>query len=165
MQQTQVGSLCWEDPWRREWLPAPVFLPGESHGQRSLVGYSPWGHKQWGTTEPLTLSLSPLYQICGLQIFSTFPQVALSFLKIVSIAVQKLFNLMQYHLFNFAFVVSAFCVVSKKIIVKTNDKTLFPCVFFQKFFSITKSIFVSGVRQDPSSFLCMWLSGFPGISC
>ena len=29
-------------PWRRKWQPAPVFLPGESHGQRSLVGYSPW---------------------------------------------------------------------------------------------------------------------------
>ena len=32
-------------PWRRERLPTPVFLPGESHGQRSLEGYSPWGHK------------------------------------------------------------------------------------------------------------------------
>ena len=33
-------------PWRRAWQPTPVFLPGESHGQRSLVGYSPWGHKR-----------------------------------------------------------------------------------------------------------------------
>ena len=33
-------------PWRKEWLPTPVFLPGESHGQRSLVGYSPWGPKR-----------------------------------------------------------------------------------------------------------------------
>ena len=33
-------------PWRREWLPTPVFLPGESQGQRSLVGYSPQGHKK-----------------------------------------------------------------------------------------------------------------------
>ena len=30
-------------PWRRKWQPTPVFLPGKSHGQRSLVGYSPWG--------------------------------------------------------------------------------------------------------------------------
>ena len=37
-------------PWRREWLPTPVFLPGKSHGQRSLVGYSPWGHKELDTT-------------------------------------------------------------------------------------------------------------------
>ena len=34
-------------PWRRKWQPTPVFLPGECHGQRSLAGYSPWGHKSW----------------------------------------------------------------------------------------------------------------------
>ena len=34
-------------PWRREWQPTPVFLPGEFHGKRSLAGYSPWGHKSW----------------------------------------------------------------------------------------------------------------------
>ena len=38
-------------PWRRAWQPTPVFLPGESHGQRSLAGYSPWGHKGLDTTE------------------------------------------------------------------------------------------------------------------
>ena len=32
--------------WRRKWQPTPVFLPGKSHGRRSLVGYSPWGHKE-----------------------------------------------------------------------------------------------------------------------
>ena len=36
-----VGKIT----WRREWLPTPAFLPGEFHGQRSLVGYRPWGHK------------------------------------------------------------------------------------------------------------------------
>ena len=36
-----VGNI----PWRRKWQPTPVFLPGESHGRRSLVGYSPWGRK------------------------------------------------------------------------------------------------------------------------
>ena len=35
-----VLSLGWEDPLKRKWQPTPVFLPGESHGQRSLVGYS-----------------------------------------------------------------------------------------------------------------------------
>ena len=38
-------------PWRRAWQPTPVFLPGKSHGQRSLVGYSPWGHKEADMTE------------------------------------------------------------------------------------------------------------------
>ena len=37
--------------WRRKWQPTPVSLPGKSHGQRSLVGYSPWGHKESGMTE------------------------------------------------------------------------------------------------------------------
>ena len=38
-------------PWRRKWQPTPGFLPGESHGQRSLAGYSPWGPKESDTTE------------------------------------------------------------------------------------------------------------------
>ena len=42
-----VGKI----PWRRKWSPTPVFLPGESHGQRGLVGYSPWAHKESDTTE------------------------------------------------------------------------------------------------------------------
>ena len=41
-------------PWRRAWQPTPVFLPGEFHGQRSLVGYSPSGHKESDMTERLT---------------------------------------------------------------------------------------------------------------
>ena len=57
-----VGKI----PWRRKWQPAPIFLSGKFHEQRSLVGYSPWGHKesdmiesrtthcQW--TDPLALS-------------------------------------------------------------------------------------------------------------
>ena len=40
VQETEVQSLGGKMPWRREWLPTPVFLPGEFHGQRSLVGYS-----------------------------------------------------------------------------------------------------------------------------
>ena len=39
-------------PWRRKWL---LFLSGESHGQRSLAGYCPWGHKESDTTEQLSM--------------------------------------------------------------------------------------------------------------
>ena len=46
VQETWVLSLGWEDPLEKEWLPTPVFLPGEFHGWRSLAGYSPWGHKE-----------------------------------------------------------------------------------------------------------------------
>ena len=38
-------------PWKRKWQPTPVFLPGKSHGWRSLAGYSPWGLKELDMTE------------------------------------------------------------------------------------------------------------------
>ena len=41
--------------WKRAWQLTPVFLPGKSHGQRSLAGYIPWGHKEWDKTGQLTL--------------------------------------------------------------------------------------------------------------
>ena len=63
IQEMQIQSLGQEDPQRRAWQSAPVLLPGEVHGQRSLVGYSPWDHKEPDTTERLTLSLLlPLYK-------------------------------------------------------------------------------------------------------
>ena len=46
-----AGSILGKIPWRRAWQPTPVFLPGESHGQRSLVGYSSWRCKELDTTE------------------------------------------------------------------------------------------------------------------
>ena len=50
IQETQVHSLSLENPgkipWRREWLPTPVLLPGETHERRSLAGYSLWGCKE-----------------------------------------------------------------------------------------------------------------------
>ena len=53
-----VGKI----PWRRKWQSTPVLLPGKSHGQRSLVGYSPWGRKELDTTERLHFHLSLLVQ-------------------------------------------------------------------------------------------------------
>ena len=56
MQKTWIQSLGEEDPLEKEWQPTPVFLPRESHGQRSLADYSPWGRKESDTTERLTLT-------------------------------------------------------------------------------------------------------------
>ena len=59
-QNTGVGNLSllqgfdpWvrKIPWRSKWLPTPVFLPGEFHGERILACYSPWGHKELDMTE------------------------------------------------------------------------------------------------------------------
>ena len=52
-----VGKI----PWRRAWQPTPVFLPGESHGQRSLVGYSPWGYKESVTSKHSTVQCVYVY--------------------------------------------------------------------------------------------------------
>ena len=46
-----VQSLGWEDPLEKDMATTPVFLPGESHGRRSLVGCSPWGGEESGMTE------------------------------------------------------------------------------------------------------------------
>ena len=61
-----VGKI----PWVRKWQPPPVFLPGKSHGQRSLAGYSPWGCKESDMTEQLSkdtlwgwCSYHPLWQM------------------------------------------------------------------------------------------------------
>ena len=51
VQETQVQCLGQELPWRRKWQPTPVFLPGGFHEQRSLVDYSPWGHKESDASE------------------------------------------------------------------------------------------------------------------
>ena len=45
-----VGKI----PWKRKWQPTPVFLPGKSYGQRSLMGYNPWSHKELDMSEWLT---------------------------------------------------------------------------------------------------------------
>ena len=54
-----ASLLTWagKSPWRRKWQPTPVFLPGNSHGWRSLVGYNPWGRKELDTTEQLHFHL------------------------------------------------------------------------------------------------------------
>ena len=51
---TELNSLF----WRRQWQTTPLLLPGKSHGQRSLVGCSPWGHKELDTTEQLHFHFS-----------------------------------------------------------------------------------------------------------
>ena len=55
MQESRVRSLGWEDLLEKEMATTPIFLPGESHGQRSLAGYGPWGRKELDTAERLVL--------------------------------------------------------------------------------------------------------------
>ena len=48
-------------PWRRKWQPTPIFLPWKSNGQRSVVGYSPWGRKELDTTEHTHTQTQPIF--------------------------------------------------------------------------------------------------------
>ena len=59
MRETWVQSLGQEDPLKKEMATTPVLLPGKFHGWRSLVGYSPWGHKESDTTERLHFTARP----------------------------------------------------------------------------------------------------------
>ena len=51
LQRCKFDPWMGKIPWRRQWQPTPVFLPGKFHGQRCLVDYSPWSHKESDTTE------------------------------------------------------------------------------------------------------------------
>ena len=57
-------------PWRRKWQPTPVFLPGKSHGPRSLVGYSPWGHKESDMTEQFHFHLQTVVEVVKIMVTS-----------------------------------------------------------------------------------------------
>ena len=120
--------------WRRAWQPTPVFLPGEFHGQRSLAGYSPRGHKELDTTEWLSLthvSILDCLVSCGILwvfkrciwlytlywiyacIFSSFGMLTFHFV------VEKLkFDLIL--VVNFCFCFCVFSLVSRKITIRTN---------------------------------------------
>ena len=56
MRETGVQPRVGKIPWKRKWQPTPVFLSGEFHGRRSLVGYSPWSRKESDSTERLHFS-------------------------------------------------------------------------------------------------------------
>ena len=66
LQCGRLGFNPWvkKRPWRREWQSTPVFLPGEFHGQRRLMSYSPWGHRESDTTEQLKVSLQFISTCC-----------------------------------------------------------------------------------------------------
>ena len=63
MQDTRFNPWVGKIPWRRAWQPKPVFLPGESHGQRSLAGYGKWSCKELDMTKQLTHTFLILYLV------------------------------------------------------------------------------------------------------
>ena len=98
-------------PWRRAWQPTPGFLPGESHGQRSLVGYSPRGHRELDRTEPVptSLSTSVSFSVPVNFLFVSFFSLFRRVVKCFQIILQELFVdkerdlLPTWHRFCFSF--------------------------------------------------------------
>ena len=76
MRETWFNPWVRKTLWRRKWQPTPVLLPGKSHGQRILVGYSRWGHKELDMTE-----CSLFYTMIS-GIFPNFPYILLLLTKI-----------------------------------------------------------------------------------
>ena len=82
-----VGKI----PWRRKWQPSPVFLPGKSHGQRSLVGYCPLGHKESDTTKGLSTHTHHVASVSlNLEQFSVLLLWSLTVLKSAGFSFWKL---------------------------------------------------------------------------
>ena len=99
MRETRVQSLGQEDPLEKEMAPHSILLPGKSHGQRSLVGYSPWGHRESDTTERLhshvhfrrcSVILAPFVEelkFLPLKCFFTFVKMWTYFFEYISVSV------------------------------------------------------------------------------
>ena len=81
-------------PWRRKWQPTPVFLPGKFHGQRSLVGYSPWGNKESDMTEHSTHTAFFMVQFSH-PYMTTGKTIALTIWTFVSKVMPLFFNMMS----------------------------------------------------------------------
>ena len=93
MQCRRPGFNSWvrKIPWRRKWQHNPVFLPGEFHGQRSLVGYSPWGHRvghDWATNTHTTggqsIGASASASVFPMNIQGWFPLGLTGFISLLS---------------------------------------------------------------------------------
>ena len=77
-QRLEFNSWVGKFPWRRAWQPTPVFMPGESHGQRSLAGYGPWGSQHvrhnWATEHAHDTEKHSVTQSVASQITNQCPQ-------------------------------------------------------------------------------------------
>ena len=128
-----LGDPCVRKiPWSREWLPPAVLLPGEFHGQRSLVGYHPWGCEESDTTEWLnTFFIMSLWVDCVAQIPYSQKHLVLSFSiqfywKLMTDSLYSSILIFQVHrcwcnLWSTFFLVSLFILSSVSCVYKAHS--------------------------------------------
>ena len=106
-------------PGVKEWQPTPVFLPGESHGQKSMVGYSPWACKELDTTEQLTLLLLFGYNI--------FCESVHQLMDIWTSQVVATINCIAFNIYIYDFLQTRIFISSKNFPMSGNSQS---CVKF-----------------------------------
>ena len=162
---------------RRAWQPTPVFLPGESHGQSSLAGCSPWGHKESDTTQWLSMHASMLLYNCleSLVINKTFSSVqSLSRFRLfatpwipahqASLSITNSWSSLKFKFIE-SVMPSSHLILCRPLLllppippsirVFSNDSTL--CIRWPKYWSFSFSIIPSKVHPGLISFRMDWL--------
>ena len=112
------SRLYW---WRRKWPPTPVLLPGESHGQRSLAGYSPWGRKESDTTEQLNTE----HHLTGNVLISSFYLKDHNFAGHITLSWDFFFLPLKSWLYYLTDFWSPKFLMRKLLIILVYDETLF----------------------------------------
>ena len=155
-------------PWRRKWQPTPVLLPGKSHGRRSLISYSPWGHEESATTERLhfyfSLYLSTHLAIICYQFISIDLSIYLLFIY-PSIHQACIYHLSFCHLslhLSYYLSVHLSSIYSSAICLATFLSTTCSSIYL----SIYMPIYSPMNQSSYLSFIYppIYLLGFPGVS-
>ena len=121
-------------PCRRKWRPIPVFLPRESHGQRSLAGYSPWGRKKSDTTEQRTHNMTLSSVFCNSIEIMISSMLSMSVMSYISWFSKMKPTLYSWDIINFVIIFYACFILqnhfSNGLRFYFNMKEIIPKYFF-----------------------------------
>ena len=147
-----TGDRVRKIPWKRGWLPTPVFLPGESHEQKSLVGYSQWGHKELDMTEWLSTHLSLSIQREVRFLFSFFKSKPLWAFNLKPI--HNYLNITITQNFKFSLKMKLWETL-EQMAKKSSSLHVFPCSFFIGVFICLDLICTCSLSVYKSQFLIL----------
>ena len=157
-QYRRCGSDPWvrKIPWRRKWQLTLLFLPGKSHGEKSLVGYSPWGHKgldtteYWAHTHKWRFMTSPLWSQCNSIMFkNTFLLAAFyihTYIYIYSIIIICLFfQYWELSVISFKTIIVSFLISGLQVFLLSFSRSV-----------MSTSLWPYGLQHASLSFTISW---------